>query len=93
MTLGMVRSARSAPVPGAAPGEPAVTNGVPAYVHEAQRVFAGQIAVGEIPTIRRIRSEIGVERRPRLTGKVADKHDSAIWVDATCYAESEGEDH
>jgi hypothetical protein len=47
-------------VPGAAPGEPAVTNGVPGHIREAQKVFAGQIAAGEIPTVRKIRSEMGV---------------------------------
>ena len=46
MMMALVRRARPAAVPGAAPGEPAVTNGVPAYVHEAQKVFAGQIAAG-----------------------------------------------
>src|SRR5260370_29308029 len=35
-------SVRDVPVP--VPGEPAVTNGVPGYVHEAQRVLAQQMA-------------------------------------------------
>ncbi len=38
----------------------AVTNGVPGHIREAQKVFAGQIAAGEIPTVRKIRSEMGV---------------------------------
>jgi hypothetical protein len=52
----LVRSARSAPVP----DEPAAGNGVPGYLHEAQRMFAGQIAAGEVPTVRAIRSQLGV---------------------------------
>ncbi len=51
-------SVRDVPVP--VPGEPAVTNGVPGYVHEAQRVFAEEVAAGDVPTVRRIRSEMGV---------------------------------
>jgi Protein of unknown function (DUF2637) len=39
---------------------PTAGNGVPGWIIEAQRTFAEQLAAGEVPTIRRIRSEMGV---------------------------------
>lgn len=44
----------------AVPDAPETGNGVPGFVHEAQRVFAGQIAAGEVPTVRAIRAQLGV---------------------------------
>jgi len=57
MALGMVRAA---PVPEPVPGELAAGNGAPAHLIEAQHAFAEEIAAGSAPTIRRIRSELGV---------------------------------
>ncbi|MGO9078135.1 MAG: DUF2637 domain-containing protein [Streptosporangiaceae bacterium] len=68
MALGMVRSvvraADGPPVPGPVT-EPDTAgygagNGLPAHLAEAQRRFAGDLAAGTLPAIRRIRAELGV---------------------------------
>jgi hypothetical protein len=60
MALMMVRRSRVVAVPGDVTDAPAVTNGAPGFIHEAQKVFAGQIVAGEVPTVRAIRSQLGV---------------------------------
>jgi hypothetical protein len=55
----LVRRSRMLAVPtdGDVTGE---GNGLPGYIYDAQRVYADQIAAGEVPAIRQIRSDMGV---------------------------------
>jgi hypothetical protein len=61
MAIGMVRRARSAPVPAGVPDPDPVP--APGYTlnghgHEAERVFADELAAGDVPSIRRIRAAL-----------------------------------
>ncbi len=60
MALGMVRSVVRGANDGPVPAVPAAGNGAPAHLIEAQQRFAGDLAAGTLPAIRRIRAELGV---------------------------------
>ncbi len=57
MAIGMVRRARSAPVSAGVPDRVSALNG---HGHEAERVFAAELAAGDVPSIRRIRAALHV---------------------------------
>jgi len=52
--------AHLAGAPETAPGVPGAGNGAPAHLIDGQRIFAAELAAGQPPTIRRIRSELGI---------------------------------
>jgi len=58
MVVGLTRRARR--VPEVVPAVPAASNELPAHLADAQQQFAGDIAAGVVPPIRRIRSVLGV---------------------------------
>jgi hypothetical protein len=64
LAIGMARRARqAAPVPAAVPAPepvPAAGYGLNGHGHEAERIFAAELAAGDIPPIRRIRAEMHV---------------------------------
>jgi hypothetical protein len=61
MVMGMVRRARSAPIPAI----PVPAPGLNGHGSEAERVFAADLAAGRVPGIRRIRSPSARTRRSR----------------------------
>jgi len=73
MAIGMVRRVRSAPAPEAVPDVPAGhLNGSGLHPAEAQP-FAGELARGEVPSIRRIRTElhVGQPKAQEIQGRLA----------------------
>jgi hypothetical protein len=62
LAIGMVRHGAARPVPAVS----AAGDGVPAHLLEAQETFAGELAAGRLPTIRAIRSALGVGQ-PKAT--------------------------
>ncbi|MGO9080455.1 MAG: hypothetical protein ACLQDY_15660 [Streptosporangiaceae bacterium] len=54
------RARLASQIPGPVPAVPVAGNGAPAHLIEAQQRFAGDLAAGTLPAIRRIRAELGV---------------------------------
>jgi hypothetical protein len=64
LLIGLVRGSLAPAVTVGVTDAPAVTDGAPGFIHEAQKTFAPQIAAGEVPTICKIPAQGSLRQHP-----------------------------